>query len=1739
MKRNHTGRKALALLLALCMAVLLLPVSASALEDYYTGEHYSLWREQSSYNLIIYENEGWTEWKTAGVSPLLVNSVDIRGSRVTEIPERALERMAITSLEIPDSVHTVGARAFSGTRLGDVSLPGNLKAFAPDAFAGVYGPKITLRMSANANTLLSSSSYQYGGTKIDLSAPIREIVLSGSGSLTVPSEYPSETLPKLTVKNGATLRIGKKMGSLSLTAETGANVWNDTKEPVVIEGISVPPGVNYAGCMRITEQPKDVTMVWDPRSRAAFQVKVSDNASGVSYQWYRKLNYGDDGWKPLSGETTNEYEQDLDDATMPYDSYYKCVVTQTFQTSSGAQKLVLETREAELSLTDYVDVTDISYTQGTVHAGRPVKLTGSVEPSNATVKEIQWSVAMNDSGETGAVIKNNELTAARPGTVKLQAMVTNGLLTDNGWDFFYGDYKKEFEVTVGPAFVPVTSVEAPPEIVSYDTDTVILPTEVFPGNATNSTVKWRITGTDLQREGSSSYASASIQDGNKLKFDYGAAGRISLKATVAGGGWSGSSPRDYQENFIVIVGDYPRSSQTNCSVRTLEGQSPSEFYTAYYYGGGREDLTCEWQFFDTETSQWKPAAGRNQERFYQIPKGSYGVDEAGKATADIAGYRFRCVTKFAGMQLPVENFQYDLTFTNVTDITGCVSKMCVNTETNFGARVSPGSASATKIDYEIVSKNPSTMGTALSDRALTCWAPGTVTIKMTVKNGVKNSDGTFSDYSKNETIQVYNNAPTLTSDLAKDIYIREGTTLSLKIGVSDPGVSYQWYVSKDGGVTWMIPDTLTWTKAASYSVFSEDFQDGWMYKCEAANGAGTTTSNECTVYVKPRFEKVEVSGLPSTLAVGKTYRVTAKVVPEDSFLYTDQSNAGVAPYTLDWRVWGNSFTVKATGEPNTWDITPAEKGTNKLIQLRVAQNGLWVDVPYYENVTLEAPESAAVKARSRESANLELAELAELSELTVSQYEPVRLSVSCEGEQLRYQWQSSKDGATWSDIGNASAASYTVPTQTADPEGTWYRCVVSNDAGEVKSNAIQVVVEAVEAAPAVLITEHPEPMSTLEGNGVLFGVTAQGKDLAYQWQQSADAGETWTNLQGETTDLLILSATADRNGYQFRCAVTGTGEDGQSVTLTSDAAALLVESYATVEAVAPDFTEFSLNTANPVSGTAQWNNGAETKDILWFLVDDGGTEAVLTQENQLTAKNEGTVTLMAIVNNGSDPYNPYLQEFTVPVATDPAKTPPTVYSKEDSELTLAQGRQTYLLAAAEPAAGEELTYQWQSSTDQINWANLEGEVSSDYQTPPAEAGKTVSYRCKVSNEYGFAFTGIYTVEGTAAKPVTDITLSLNELKAGGEPVYLSSYATIVPGDASYQNIQWAISNAGETGARFDKYGCLAAEKAGTVVLTATIKNGNLPGNPGDFNKEIHVTVTESAAPKILSQPKDLTVPEGSRAVFMVWTSGAGVEYQWQRRGSETEEWQDLEDGTATAVYEIPQVSRSDNGSQFRCVLSNASPETVTTDTATLTVAPNGSSGGGGSTEPGPDDEPKDLPFTDVSKKDWFYDSVNYVYEEGLFHGTSETAFSPDGKMTRGMAVTVLYRMAGSPAPEGGLDSPFVDVDPNAYYAAAVYWARANGVMMGTGDDSFAPDGSLTREQLAATLYRFAGSPEVTGTLDRFTDGASASKYAEQALCWAVEQGILTGKGGGVLDPKGTAKRCEIAAMVTRYCLLEL
>ena len=275
------------------------------------------------------------------------------------------------------------------------------------------------------------------------------------------------------------------------------------------------------------------------------------------------------------------------------------------------------------------------------------------------------------------------------------------------------------------------------------------------------------------------------------------------------------------------------------------------------------------------------------------------------------------------------------------------------------------------------------------------------------------------------------------------------------------------------------------------------------------------------------------------------------------------------------------------------------------------------------------------------------------------------------------------------------------------------------------------------------------------------------------------------------------------------------------------------------------------------------------------------------------------------------------------------------------------------------------------------------------------------------------------------------------------------------------------------------------------------------------------------------------VSGGSRGIGGAFDSAASVTWRWVKTNA-------LKDSSLSG-YRRDQVPVLFGNRTF---ISYEDPQSVAAKAA---LAAEQSLGGIGFWELSQDDEGELVRaaaaafgqadgFRDVAADAWYASAVEYVRRRGLMQGVTAAAFRPAASVSRGMTAAILYRLAGSP--QTGT-SAFPDVPAGAYYASAAAWAQARGVVTGYGDGTFRPDGAVTRQQLAAMLYRYArlqGADTSAGAdLAAYPDGAAVPDYAREALAWAVGAGVLRGRADGRLDGGGTATRAELAVLLQRFC----
>ena len=342
---------------------------------------------------------------------------------------------------------------------------------------------------------------------------------------------------------------------------------------------------------------------------------------------------------------------------------------------------------------------------------------------------------------------------------------------------------------------------------------------------------------------------------------------------------------------------------------------------------------------------------------------------------------------------------------------------------------------------------------------------------------------------------------------------------------------------------------------------------------------------------------------------------------------------------------------------------------------------------------------------------------------------------------------------------------------------------------------------------------------------------------------------------------------------------------------------------------------------------------------------------------------------------------------------------------------------------------------------------------------------------------------------------------------------------------------------------------LTVDETSSIVLTDNVnKNGE------DTN---YVYLTNTAELDNRGEITDVVMQEAKADSYRVVYMVNGQTYHVVNIESKAE------DGVTTITYAEPADPEVDgyrfNGWDYGDDVSvkdgqvtitigeNAPDDGIYTFEADMTRRNSGSAGGDASKpsiRPDTDDDDNDrpststgLPFDDVDTGDWYYEAVEYVYENGLMNGVASDEFSPNATLTRGMMVTILYRLEGEPAVNYAL--PFDDIDGDEWYAEAVRWAASEGIVNGVSDTEYAPNANITREQLATMLYRYAqysgmDAVDLRENISGFADADSVSEYAVQALNWAVGEELVNGMGDNTLAPQGNATRAQAAALLMRY-----
>ena len=552
----------------------------------------------------------------------------------------------------------------------------------------------------------------------------------------------------------------------------------------------------------------------------------------------------------------------------------------------------------------------------------------------------------------------------------------------------------------------------------------------------------------------------------------------------------------------------------------------------------------------------------------------------------------------------------------------------------------------------------------------------------------------------------------------------------------------------------------------------------------------------------------------------------------------------------------------------------------------------------------------------------------------------------------------------------------------------------------------------------------------------------------------------------------------------------------EGTTLTVNGGELTGENIPT-EGVVYKVTEVKLDKDSlslEVGGTATLTatitpSNATDQNVTWSS-DPSGIVTITpdtsdSKKATITATGTGTTTIKATVDGKS-------AECSVTVNAA-ATVPVESVSLDKTELSLEVGGEETLTATVAPTNATNKNVTWESSNTSVATVDATGKVT-------AIGAGTATITVTTVNQSKTATCEVTVTAATV--PVTGVTLSQTQasLYYNRTPNTLTLTATVAPDNATNKAVTWTSSNPSVATV---ENGVVTALARGTAVITATAADGS------GASASCTVTVSSYLPPANPNYRITVEATQGGTVTADPTAAKAGATV------------------TLTPVpdrgYQVGAVAVTDRFGNAVAVTEQADgtytftmPNGQVTVTVTFAEAP--------------------LPFPDVTEGDWFYDAVRYAYETGLMDGVGDSLFAPNSETTRAQLVTILYRLAGEPEPGG--DSGFADVAAGTWYTDAVAWAAQNGIVNGVSDTEFAPGDDITREQLAAILYRYAACQgydvSQRADLSGFGDASSISGYAQEALSWAHAQGLVLGFEDGSLRPQGTASRAQIAAVLMRF-----
>ena len=650
------------------------------------------------------------------------------------------------------------------------------------------------------------------------------------------------------------------------------------------------------------------------------------------------------------------------------------------------------------------------------------------------------------------------------------------------------------------------------------------------------------------------------------------------------------------------------------------------------------------------------------------------------------------------------------------------------------------------------------------------------------------------------------------------------------------------------------------------------------------------------------------------------------------------------------------------------------------------------------------------------------------------------------------------------------------------------------------------------------ITAQPTDQTVTEGQSATFTVEASAgsETPTYQWQQkTAASGSDWTDISQETSaSYTISSTTTSMSGNQYRCVV----KSASGVSVISQAATLTVQAKPAsvpVTGVTLDKTTLELFTGGSATLTATVQpDDATNKNVTW---QSDNANVATVQNGTVNAVGAGEATITVTTEDGKKTATCKVtvtqSEYSISADTTALNfgSAYTGYTQPAAQMVTITNTGNQQVTVTLPTANDFIITAGTGFTN--GSAAIEPDGTSTFTVQPKAGLAVGTYSENIS------ISGTHDVNATISATFTVKQYS----SGGGTPTKTPSQQAVDKIESAKDGSTVEIKlSTGST--KLDKE--VFEELAGRdVTLEISLSNGvtwtvngqDIPENAKLTDIDMGVSMNTSTIPVDLINAVtgeigtvQLTLKHNGEFGFtMTLTAPVGVKNAglWANLYHYDEDAGKMVYQTAALVDEDGNVALPfDHASQYALVLDSKS---------------------------------HDLPFTDLAANAWYTDDVAYVYRHDIMEGMSATTFQPNGTLSRAMAVQIFYNLEGQPGlSDENLGYPYEDVDAQAWYGNAVYWARITGVATGYGDGTFQPTDSITRQEFAQMLYNYAKYKgydlTAEGDLSQFPDSGSVADWAEAAMSWANGNELINGHDDGTIDAGGAGTRAQAASILMRF-----